>query len=77
MGVLLLDRKEPAAKEPVGFQYDWKHVDLALLEDQQAYFVYGLECLNFSKRRHTRQDEGIGTSRSLSNAERKTDTESA
>ena len=75
-GLFFIDL-EPAAKEHGGFQYDWKHVDLALLEDQQAYFVYGLECLNFSKRRHTRQDEGIGTSRSLSNAERKTDTESA
>jgi hypothetical protein len=38
---------EPSAKEHSTITYDWKHVDQKLLERQEAYFIYCLQCLNF------------------------------
>ena len=37
---------ETSALPPTGFKYDWLHVDLPLLEKQEAYFQYAIECLN-------------------------------
>jgi hypothetical protein len=33
---------EKSARAPVGFNHDWKHVDVPLLESQEAWFVHTL-----------------------------------
>jgi hypothetical protein len=42
---LFFTNLESAAERAEGFEYQWKHVDLPLLEMQEAYFIYAMECL--------------------------------
>lgn len=43
-GLFFLDL-EKSARAPVGFNHDWKHVDVPLLESQEAWFVHTLDWL--------------------------------
>jgi hypothetical protein len=36
-----------AADAASGFEFDWRHIDVAILQNQESYFVYALELLRF------------------------------
>jgi hypothetical protein len=38
---------EHAADKDEGFEHQWKHIDVPLLEQQEAYFIYAMGCLMF------------------------------
>lgn len=44
-GGLFFTNLENAAFAIKGFEYDWLHVDLALLESHESYFIYATQCL--------------------------------
>lgn len=45
-GLYFVDLQAAAAAE-TGFEHDWRHVDLALLRQQEAYFLYAIQWLEF------------------------------
>jgi hypothetical protein len=44
-GGLFFTNLEDAASAAKGFEYDWLHIDLALLQTHESYFMYAMECL--------------------------------
>jgi hypothetical protein len=42
---LFFTNLEDAAERAEGFEYHFKHVDIPLLELQEAYFIYAMRCL--------------------------------
>ena len=44
---LFLTNLQDAAEKPESFEYQWRHVDVPLLDQQEHYFLYTLKCLQF------------------------------
>jgi hypothetical protein len=42
---LFLTNLTDAAERPDSFEYQWRHVDVPLLDEQEQYFLYAMECL--------------------------------
>jgi hypothetical protein len=44
---LFLTNLQDAAEKPESFEYQWRHVDVPLLDQQEHYFLYTQKCLQF------------------------------
>lgn len=44
---LFLTNLQDAAEKPEEFEYQWRHVDVPLLDQQEHYFLYAQMCLQF------------------------------